>query len=107
MLNVLSPYALLKASKPRQSDAYVTDYDLYSAASRPAASAFAPPPPPSFSSVPPQPAQTSVLPPTPERTHYIAGIHNRHSRAFSRAKLTGSSLPGQTPTSVSPQAPQL
>ena len=105
MLNSISPYMLLKASKPRQNDAYVTDYDLYSAASRPADSAFVSPSLPSFSSVPPQPMQPSVQPPASERTHYIAGIHNRHSRAFSRAKLTGSSLPGQPPTSVSPQTP--
>lgn len=84
MLESISPYALLCASKPRPAPTVVTAYDLYSQAQQrweqvPAAvqadTPAAPPPPPPPASVPAR------------RTHYIADIQSRHSAALQRAPM--------------------
>ena len=90
MLESISPYALLCASKPKPAPTIVTAYDLYSQAQQrreqipppqaPAAAAQADTPavqspPPLLSSVPAR------------RTHYIAGIQSRHSAALRRAPM--------------------
>lgn len=82
MLQSISPYALLCASKPKPAPVIVTPYDLYSreiqrqdspndeyAAQQPA--------PP----LPMQPASAA------RRTHYIADIQSRHSAAIRSAAV--------------------
>lgn len=106
MLQSISPYALLKASKPVPKHA-ATTYDLYSAAQAAASEQEAFPssaspdlPDASFSSAPPR--DSHVQPPSApsaarmplvpaRRTHYIADIKDRHAAALRRA------APGQRP----------
>ena len=83
MLNSLSPYALLKLSKPTQPAVYTTPYDLYSAAihqnddSIPQIKQdFAPSP------IQPSPSFTT------SKTHYIADIKKRHNFAARTAQNT-------------------
>ena len=79
MVYPVSPYELLKRSKPKPPPAYVTDYDLYSAAQRPA----------------PEPEIPQI------KTHYVSGIHNRHAKAMKYAQMHSgvlSSPSHQTPS---------
>ncbi|MBR5288725.1 MAG: hypothetical protein IKU34_09090 [Clostridia bacterium] len=81
MIEPLSPYALLKQSKPKHPSVYTTAYDLYSAvaqekhdhASDNAAAPLSPP----------HPLQSSI--PT-VRTHYITDIKKRHQNAVHAAR---------------------
>lgn len=78
----ISPYALLRASKPRPTPTIVTAYDLYSQAQReetppPAAAPVQPAAP----IAPPVPAKSAATPPA-RRTHYIAEIQSRHNAAL-------------------------
>lgn len=79
MVYPLSPYELLKRSKPKAPAAYVTDYDLYSTAQRP-----------------------SSEPEIPQiKTHYVSGIHDRHAKALKHAQMHSgvlSSSSHQTPS---------
>lgn len=84
----ISPYALLKASKPRKPDTVTTAYDLYSSAvqssvSGQAQEAAAQQAPdtvvrPTAASVPSVPAR---------KTHYISDIQKRHNAALKRSAL--------------------
>ncbi len=76
MIYPISPYELLKRSKPKPPPAYVTDYDLYSAAQQST----------------PEPAAP------PAKTHYVSGIHQRHTRALKHAQMQSGSLSHQTPS---------
>ena len=99
MIDSLSPYALLQASKPRQPKVVTTAYDLFSAAqSSPAptgnishelshkrtceaVSAAPKDETPSPSRIP-----AASMPLVPKaRTHYISDIKRRHSEALRRA----------------------
>lgn len=90
MLESVSPYELLKASRPRQTPTFATAYDLYSAASTQenlpraqAASAEAAAPAPQPSDPAPKPCPTAA--PPVRRTHYIADIKTRHNAAMRSA----------------------
>ncbi|MDO5378001.1 MAG: hypothetical protein Q4G52_06680 [Clostridia bacterium] len=101
MSQIISPYALLQASKPAPK--IVTTYDLYSAvqSASPASFPAAPPSPqaqdasnPRRQEPPVQEAQQTAarMPLVPaKRTHYIADIKNRHNAALRRT------LPNQRP----------
>lgn len=111
MIDTISPYALLKASQPKPPAAYVTDYDLYSAAQQPHA---APPSPPPFENDTAQnthnvpfsrQAPVSSSPKPTSRTHYIADIHNRHCRALSKAQLSSAALFAQPSSPASAHMP--
>ena len=82
MLQSISPYALLCASKPKPAPVIVTPYDLYSRESwrqeRPDDESAAQPP------APPPPMQPTSL---ARRTHYIADIQSRHSAAIRNAAV--------------------
>ena len=88
MLNTLSPYALLQASKPRGTPTVTTAYDCYSALQ-------SCPPPAQQPEPAPQPQEeddrqpvreASAMPPMQRgRTHYIEQIRSRHSAAVRRA----------------------
>lgn len=98
MAEPVSPYELLRMSKPKPAPTVVTAYDLYSAAQSQPRQAAEPPrpaaeppreperqdPPPSFAS----PAFASpVFAPPVRRTHYIADIKSRHEMASHRSSL--------------------
>ena len=79
MILPVSPYELLKRSKPKPFPAYVTDYDLYSAAQHSA----------------------SELTPPLTKTHYVSGIHQRHTRALVHTQMQSgvlSPVSHQTPS---------
>lgn len=86
MLESISPYMLLKLSKPKEPDVIVTEYDRYSAMQNvPSESAAIPEPaaapePP----VPPKAAEPPMPPfyPPVRRTHYIKDIGTRHETAL-------------------------
>lgn len=108
MLESISPYALLKASKPRNTSGIITPYDLYSTAQSTAApreqDPVRPPrlepDPPAAQPAPPTPASAPVAPDLPvRRTHYIRDIETRHNAAMRRTQLRmgGFSQPSQRP----------
>lgn len=73
---MVSPYALLKASKPKPPASLVTSYDLYSVAQNsPISIANQSNPPQSYG------ALSSVSPPE-RKTHYIRNIGLRHNQAL-------------------------
>jgi len=80
MAMALSPYALLRASKPKPPQTVTTSYDLYSL-SLPAAVSPDVPTPQTDAVNPTTPEQSTASPP-PRRTHYIADIHARHTSAL-------------------------
>lgn len=89
MIESISPYALLCASKPKHAPTVVTAYDLYSQAQQ---SREQPVP----ANVPAPSAQetATALPPArplssvpSRRTHYIADIQSRHSAATQRTPM--------------------
>lgn len=80
MADSISPYALLKASKPRPMPVMVTSYDLFSAVHNQAASP-APSPAPAAMQEAVQPPTAKPLMTPSARTHYIADIHARHNMA--------------------------
>ena len=95
MLDSISPYALLQASKPRQPAVVTTAYDLFSAAQSAPPSARAVPGErcreeqpiaPSGESTPAMSGPHAAMPLVPRaRTHYISDIKRRHSEALRRA----------------------
>lgn len=86
MLDSISPYALLQASRPKPTPTLVTAYDLYSAAHAAAQSDPAPDPQPPQRTDTPSPIPAAQKPAT-RRTHYIADIKSRHNAAVRRAPL--------------------
>ncbi|MGN0773124.1 MAG: hypothetical protein ACI4MP_04965 [Candidatus Ventricola sp.] len=90
MLESISPYALLCASKPKPAPTIVTAYDLYSQAQRSREQAPAPetPAPTVRAEAPAAQSTPRLLPSVPDRrTHYIADIKARHSAAVRRAPM--------------------
>lgn len=86
MSPIVSPYALLQASKPRPPHTMTTTYDLYSAAyaASPAdAQAL------ESRSIPAEnPTRSSSFrAPAPSQTHYISDIQKRHNAAIRRTVL--------------------
>lgn len=83
---IVSPYALLQASKPRPPHTMTTTYDLYSAAY---AAAPADAQARESRSIPTEkpPRFSSVRVPTPSQTHYISDIQKRHNAAIRRTAL--------------------
>ena len=95
MIDSLSPYALLQASKPRQPKVVTTAYDLFSAAQstpaptgnisreracEPVSAA------PTDGTPAPSRSPAASMPLVPKaRTHYISDIKRRHSEALRRA----------------------
>ena len=77
---MISPYALLKASKPKAPARVVTPYDLYSAMQHE----------PALPAQEPMPAP--VLPPPAKKTHYIRDIGLKHNQALHRVSLTQAPL---------------
>lgn len=86
---MISPYALLNASRPKSSASVVTAYDLFSAVQGRADALVQPPVP----APAPEPAPP-VLPPRLQggRTHYIREIGLRHSSAANRTVFSAPSL---------------
>lgn len=97
MSQSISPYALLRASKPKPAPVITTAYDLYSAVqSAPSSDSFpaypSQPVPPRQEEAPGEqeprqaPSQTAArMPLVPaRRTHYIADIQTRHNAALRR-----------------------
>lgn len=88
MQSSVSPYALLKASKPKPVPTIVTPYDLYSSAyaQHTDASPASDSPDLTASDAPhhqsPQ-RRVQAYPNDPSRrTHYISDIHSRHNQAI-------------------------
>ena len=82
MLHSLSPYMLLKRSKPTPPAVYTTAYDLYSAAAQDSSNASM------QETSRPSPAPIpSSLPFVPARTHYINSIQSRHNLAARAARM--------------------
>ena len=90
MLESISPYALLCASKPKPAPTIVTAYDLYSQAQHSREQASAPEAPAPAVRAEGSAAQSAPrpIPSMPDRrTHYIADIKARHSAAVRRAPM--------------------
>ena len=83
---MISPYALLTASRPKSAASIVTPYDLYSAVQN-----SAEPPAQAFPSEPPAPAPLPRL--QGPRTHYIRDIGLRHSSAARRTVFSAPPSP--------------
>lgn len=82
MLDSISPYALLRASKPQAPEVFTTAYDRFSAAQHQTSSQY--PVEAMHHTVPfsePQPDTNSA---PIRRTHYIADIHAKHTCAVKR-----------------------
>jgi len=93
----ISPYELLRASKPLPRPSVVTPYDLYSRIQQEPAAPF-----PSETAFPmeaallpeaarqaePAPPASTALPAAARKTHYISDIHSRHSAAGRHARFT-------------------
>jgi len=83
----ISPYELLRASKPQPPQSVVTPYDLYSRIQQkePAyrQDSISPVPPPA----PSERACSAAAAPAVRRTHYISDIHAKHSTADRRASF--------------------
>lgn len=91
MLDSISPYALLQASKPKGIPTVTTAYDCYSALQScpPSAQQEEPAPPPQEEAVREPVREASAMPLVPRsRTHYIEQIRSRHSAAARRAYPT-------------------
>lgn len=85
MPSMISPYALLCASKPQPAPTITTPYDLYSMAHLSSHDAAFPSNSTSVSAeeLPPisKPVHTNSTYVPPHRTHYLADIHARHTAA--------------------------
>lgn len=91
MAEPVSPYELLRMSKPKPAPTVVTAYDLYSAAQSQSPQSAEPPrqapePPREPERQEPPPAPPVFAPPV-RRTHYIADIKSRHEMASHRSSL--------------------
>lgn len=93
MLDSVSPYALLSASKPKRAPSVVTAYDLYSMAQGRSSDAPEPAGMPRGQETPPARAAQPAVYPQPRKTHYISDIHTRHTSATSRTSMLSSPLP--------------
>lgn len=86
MLESISPYMLLKLSKPKEPDVIVTEYDRYSAMQNASNVSSPTSHPPAVS----EPEEASKAPKSPmppfypplKRTHYIKDIGARHETAL-------------------------
>ena len=89
MLESISPYALLCASRPKPAPTIVTAYDLYSQAQqRREQSPEMPAPAAVQADMPAEPSSPRPLSTVPvHRTHYIADIQSRHSAALRRTPM--------------------
>ena len=85
MLQSVSPYALLQASKPKPVPTLVTPYDLYSAAQteHSAVHQYDVSTAESLTGTDQTSNQSTQKSISPRRTHYIADIHARHNQALS------------------------
>lgn len=81
MLDQISPYALLCASKPKQRTVYTLPYDLYSAVQHEKERDSSVSAMQATMQIQETPAQFS----REKRTHYIADIHSRHMQAIQRS----------------------
>lgn len=92
MLSCISPYALLRASKPQKPSTVASQYDLFSLAQT--GSAFAQASMQSHEkTAADMPAPVLQTPSTPvQRTHYISDIHARHTKASRHAPQSSSAL---------------
>ena len=94
MLESISPYALLCASKPKPISAPPDAYDLFSQIAQQQGSAAAPAQQSeslSSARIPDNTHQSAGYPeyaPIKTKTHYIADIHARHSKANRHAGQT-------------------
>lgn len=91
MLDSISPYALLQASKPKGTPTVTTAYDCYSALQScpPPAQQAEPLPVPQEEAAREPTQESAVMPFVPRgRTHYIEQIRSRHSAAVRRAYPT-------------------
>ncbi len=94
MLDSVSPYALLCASKPKPTPTTVTPYDLYSAVQSSPPPQMPPAPAPVYEEAPPAPPQPAPRTPASmpmvaaRRTHYIADIKSRHNTALKRTSMS-------------------
>lgn len=87
---IMSPYELLRASKPKPPQTVISDYDLYSLAQPDTAGASAAQPKPIHTDVGFQ--QTEPAVPPPKKTHYISDIHTRHANAMRRTAQASNPL---------------
>ena len=86
---MISPYALLNASRPKSPASVVTAYDLFSAVQGHAGAPVQPPVP----APTPEPAPPALSPRLQgSRTHYIREIGLRHSSAANRAVFSAPPL---------------
>ena len=86
---MISPYALLNASRPKSPSSIITAYDLYSAVQGRPDVQPQPSVPASTSKPVPEPAPPAAFPRLQgSRTHYIRDIGIRHSRAANRATFS-------------------
>lgn len=94
MLQSISPYALLCASKPKQPRSITTPYDLFSLSQTGGAPQSAPPQQeaaPAANMPARGQSEPAALSPA-KRTHYIADIHARHANAMRRAPQSSNPL---------------
>lgn len=90
MLESISPYALLCASRPKPAPTIVTAYDLYSQAQQRREQSSETPAPAAaqVADAPAEPSSPRPLSTVPvRRTHYIADIQSRHSAALRRTPM--------------------
>lgn len=93
MLESISPYALLKMSKPKTADLQPEAYDLYSQyAQFPSEQSLGHTPDLVSAQEPGSAVNQPRLPDSGGRTHYISDIHARHSKAFMRTTQSVRSL---------------
>ena len=81
---MISPYALLKASKPKTSADFVKPYDLYCAAQHAQSEHVSI----DRESTPPQPFDVPPAEMPAGKTHYIRNIGIRHNQALRYAALS-------------------
>ena len=80
---MVSPYALLKASKPKPPASLVTSYDLYSVTQNSPPPSNSHPDPPQFFD-----ARSTTVSPPERKTHYIRNIGLRHNQALRNAAFS-------------------
>ena len=83
----LSPYELLRTSRPQPQSAAITPYDLYSRIQQEPAVPVHVPVQASAALAQAQP-QPAVPPSAARKTHYISDIHTKHASAVRHAAFT-------------------
>lgn len=83
MLESISPYALLSASKPKPPRSFTTPYDQFSLVHRPSSEEST-----AYAALPADlnPQNRPMSPQLSRKTHYIADIQARHTQAIRRSK---------------------